>query len=71
MIFPLEELIGYVDNIYGITTASSHRSYQLSMLYSANDDNVKYWIDDYNGKVVSLAARQVFTKEVDFRLINE
>jgi len=71
MIFPLEELIGYVDNIYGITTASSRRSYQLSMLYAANDDDARYWIDDNNGKVVSLAARQVFSKEVDFRLVNE
>jgi len=71
MIFPLEELIGYVDNIYGITTASSRRSYQLSMLYAVNDDELKYWIDDNNGKVVSLAARQVFTKEVEFRLASE
>jgi DNA-directed RNA polymerase subunit omega len=71
MIFPLEELIGCVDNMYGITSASSRRSYQLSMLYAANDDQVKYWIDDNNGKVVSLAARQVFTKEVEFRLAAE
>ena len=68
MIFPLEELIGYVDNMYEITSASSRRSYQLSMLYAASDDQVKYWIDDNNGKVVSLAARQVFTKEIEFRL---
>jgi len=71
VIFPLEELIGYVDNIYGITTASSRRSYQLSMLYAANDDDARYWIDDNNGKVVSLAARQVFTKDVEFRLVSE
>ena len=71
MIFPLEELIGFEENIYGITTASSRRSYQLSMLYAVNDDDSKYWIDDNNGKVVSLAARQVFTKEVDFRLVSE
>jgi DNA-directed RNA polymerase subunit omega len=57
--------------MYGITAASSHRSYQLSMLYAANDDMIKYWIDDNNGKVVSLAARQVFTKEVEFRLETE
>ena len=71
MIFPLEELIGYVDNIYGITTASSRRSYQLSMLHANDDDEIKYWIDANNGKVVSLAARQVFTKEVEFRLVSE
>jgi len=71
MIFPLEELIGYEKNMYEITAAASRRSYQLSMLYSANDDEVKYWIDDNDGKVVSLAARQVFTKEIEFRLENQ
>ena len=71
MIFPLEELIGYVDNMYEITAASSRRSYQLSMLYAAEDDQIKYWIDDSDGKTVSLAARQVFTKEIDFRLDTE
>lgn len=71
MIFPLEELIGYVDNMYGITAASSRRSYQLSMLYAAEDNMVRGWIDENHGKVVSLAARQIFTKEVDFRLVAE
>ena len=68
MIFPLEELIEYDKNMYEITSASSRRSYQLSMLYAANDDQVKGWIDENEGKVVSLAARQVFTKEIEFRL---
>ena len=68
MIFPLEDLIGYEKNMYEITAASSRRSYQLSMLYAADDSMVKYWIDDNDGKVVSLAARQVFSKEVEFRL---
>jgi DNA-directed RNA polymerase subunit omega len=71
MIFPLEELIEYEKNMYEITAASSRRSYQLSMLYAAQDDEVKYWIDDNDGKVVSLAARQVFTKEIEFRLDNQ
>ena len=70
MIFPLEELIEYDKNMYEITAASSHRSYQLSMLYSVSDDMTKPWIDDNDGKVVSLAARQVFSKEIDFRLIS-
>ena len=68
MIFPLEELIGYEKNMYEITAASSRRSYQLSMLYATDDDRFKYWIDESEGKVVSLAARQVFTKEIEFRL---
>ena len=61
MIFPLEELIEYSENMYEITTAASRRSYQLSMLRDPD-------IEDNDGKVVSLAAQQVFTKEVEFRL---
>ena len=61
MIFPLEELIKHDKNMYEITVAASRRSYQLSML---RDPEVEY----YSGKVVSLAARQVFTKEIEFRL---
>jgi len=68
MIFPLEELIEYDKNMYEITVASSRRSYQLSMLYAASDDEVKFWVDENEGKVVSLAARQVFTKEIEFQL---
>jgi DNA-directed RNA polymerase subunit omega len=71
MIFPLEELIGYVDNMYKITAASSRRSYQLSMLHAADDYQVKPWIEDNDGKVVSLAARQVFTGEIEFRMDTE
>jgi len=62
MIFPLEELIEYDKNMYEITSAATRLSYQLSMLY---DKDVK---DDYNDKLVAVAARQVFTEEVEFRL---
>jgi len=68
MIFPLQELIEYKKNMYEITAASSRRSYQLSMLYAAEDDYMMPWIDDREGKVVSMAARQVFTGELEFRL---
>jgi DNA-directed RNA polymerase subunit omega len=61
MIFPLKELIEYDENMYAITAASSRRSYQLSM---TKDEDV----NDNGGKVVSLAARQVFTKEIEFRI---
>ncbi|MDR1655832.1 MAG: DNA-directed RNA polymerase subunit omega [Treponema sp.] len=61
MIFPLEELIEYNENMYEITSAASRRSYQLSMLKDPE-------IEESDGKVVSLAAQQVFTKEVEFRL---
>jgi DNA-directed RNA polymerase subunit omega len=61
MIFPLEELIEYDGNMYEITSAASHRSFQLSMLKDPE-------IEESDGKVVSLAARQVFTEQIDFRL---
>jgi DNA-directed RNA polymerase subunit omega len=61
MIFPLEELIEYDGNMYEITAAASRRSYQLSMLKDAE-------IELNDGKVVSLAANQVFTRQVEFRL---
>jgi len=62
MIFPLRELIEYKTNMYEITAAASRRAYQLSMLM---DEETK---DDYDGKMVALAAREVFTDEVGFRL---
>ena len=62
MIFPLRELIEYKKNMYEITSAASRRSFQLSMLL---DSETK---EDYEGKMVALAARQVFTEEVEFRL---
>ncbi|MCL2192683.1 MAG: DNA-directed RNA polymerase subunit omega [Treponema sp.] len=62
MIFPLRELIEYKKNMYVITSAASRRSFQLSMLL---DNETK---EDYDGKMVALAARQVFTEEVEFRL---
>jgi DNA-directed RNA polymerase subunit omega len=64
MIFPLEELIEYEGNMYEITAAASRRSFQLSML---KDEE----IDENEGKVVSLAADQVFTRQVEFRIPEE
>ena len=61
MIFPLQELIEYEENMYEITSAASRRAFQLSMLSDPE-------IDEHEGKVVSLAAQQVFTKEIDFRI---
>jgi DNA-directed RNA polymerase subunit omega len=62
MIFPLEELIKYQDNMYEITSASARRSYQLSRLDGPE-------VEENDGKVVPLAARQVFTGKVKFRLL--
>jgi DNA-directed RNA polymerase subunit omega len=61
MIFPLEELIEYNGNMYEITSAASRRSFQLSMI---RDEEIEM----NDGKVVSLAARQIFTQEVEFRI---
>jgi len=61
MIFPLEQLVEYNKNIYEVTCAASRRSYQLSMLRDPE-------VEKNNGKVVSLAARQVYTNEISFRL---
>ena len=64
MIFPLEQLIQFKDNIYEITSAASRRAFQLSMLKDSE-------IDDNDGKVVSLAAKQVFTNQVEYRIEQE
>jgi DNA-directed RNA polymerase subunit omega len=58
MIFPLERLIEYKGNMYEITCAASRRAYQLSMLRDQEDND---------GKIVSLAAAEVFTGEIEFR----
>jgi len=62
MIFPLKDLIEYSDNMYEVTTAASRRAYQLSSVLEKDEK------EDYDGKMVALAALQVFTKEVQFRL---
>jgi DNA-directed RNA polymerase subunit omega len=62
MIFPLRDLIEYDENMYEITAAASRRAYQLSTVLEKDEK------DDYDGKMVALAARQVFTQEVQFRL---
>jgi DNA-directed RNA polymerase subunit omega len=61
MIFPLEELVKFTDNVYEITVASSRRAYQMSRVKDP-------CIEENDGKVVSLAARQVFTKQVTYRI---
>jgi DNA-directed RNA polymerase subunit omega len=61
MIFPLEKLIKFTGNIYQITCASSRRAYQLSMVHDEQ-------IDENEGKVVSLAADQLFSNDVLYRI---
>ena len=68
MIFSLEELSKFKGGMYGITVAASRRAYQLAKLAMYNDPDVASLVDDNDGKVVSLAARQLFTGEVKYQI---
>ena len=59
MAFPIKELIEFEGNIYELTRAASKRAFQLAKIQSS-----PIYLD--NEKVVSVAARQVFTHEVDY-----
>ena len=61
MVFPLEELVKYSDNIYEITVAASRRAFQLAKVEDPE-------IEENDGKVVSLAARKLFDDEVTFKI---
>lgn len=64
MIFPLKETVKFNGNIYEATSAASRRAYQLAMIkdpiVNAND-----------GKVVSVAAQQLFTGQIQYRKIED
>ncbi|MBR1613905.1 MAG: DNA-directed RNA polymerase subunit omega [Treponema sp.] len=62
MIFPLEQLVKFTDNVYEATAAASKRAYQLAM----TKDKA---LDDNDGKSVSLAARQIFCNEVKYEKV--
>lgn len=62
MIFPLEQLVKFTDNIYEATAAASRRAYQLAMTGDST-------LLENDGKSVSLAARQVFGNEVKYEKI--
>lgn len=64
MIFPLEQTVKFTGNIYEATVAASRRAYQLAML----KDPV---VDENDGKVVSVAARQLFTGQIQYRMIED
>lgn len=64
MIFPLEQLVKFNDNIYEITVAANRRAYQMSMVKDPK-------IEENDGKVVSLAASQVFNQKVTYRIEND
>ena len=58
--YPLESLIEYNDNMYQITCAIMKRAYQLANLREPSTEK--------EDKIVSQAARQVFTKQIEYRV---
>ncbi len=64
MIFPLEQTVKFTDNIYEATVAASRRAYQMAMIKDPA-------IEENDGKVVSLAAKQLFNSEIQYRRIEE
>lgn len=62
MIMPLEQLIEYDRNAYEMTVAVTHRAYQLAVIKGPE-------VEKNNGKVVSLATRQIFSKAVEYRFL--
>ena len=64
MIFPLEQLVKFSGNVYEITVAASRRAYQLAMMKDAESDR-------NDGKVVSLAAKQVFNNTIQYKRIEQ
>lgn len=61
MTFPLEQLVEFDGNIYEITVAASLRAYQMAKV---GDPEVESGHD----KVVSVAAKQLFTNKVTYRI---
>ena len=61
MLFPLENLVKFTDNIYEITVAASLRAYQMAKV---NDPEIAANQD----KVVCAAAKQLFTNHVTYRI---
>jgi len=60
MSMPLEHLIEYDTNAYEFTVAVTRRAFQLAVLRTPD-------VEKNNGKVVSLAMRQVLTKQIEYR----
>ncbi|EID84991.1 DNA-directed RNA polymerase, subunit K/omega [Treponema sp. JC4] len=61
MVFPLEKLVEFKDNIYEITVAASRRAYQMARV---NDPEIEANQD----KDVCAAAKQLFNKRVTYRI---
>lgn len=64
MVFPLESLIEFDDNIYEITYVATRRAEQLAALQASNEIDPKV-------NIVSEAAKQVFHKEIEYQIASE
>ncbi len=63
MVLPFEELIENDTNAYEFTVAVTRRAYQLAVLKTPE-------VEKNNGKVVSLAMRQIFSHQVEYRFLS-
>ncbi len=61
MILPLDRLISYQGNMYELTCAAIRRAYQLTV---TGDEE----LDVNQGKVVSLAVKQILSGKVEYRI---
>ena len=61
MIFPLEQLVKFKGNVYAATCAAAKRAYQLARM----EDPI---LIDNDDKAVSVAARQIFTNDVQYKI---
>ncbi len=68
MIFPLEELAEFKGGMYAITVAASRRAYQLAKLAMIDDPDISEIVSENDGKVVSLAAKHLFSGEVRYSI---
>ncbi len=62
MIFPLEQLVKFSDNVYEATVAASRRAFQLAMTKDKS-------LEENDGKSVSLAAKQIFGNEIKYEKV--
>jgi len=56
---PVYDIINYEGNRYILAKAAMKRARQINF---AGDDE----LEDFNGKIVSLAIKQVFNKEINY-----
>ncbi len=61
MIIPLGLLIDREENVYQMTCAAIRRAMQITV---AGDEEV----EQNDGKIVSVAIKQILTKKVEYRL---